>query len=57
MIYPRQWENINDYSSRLKVPGGWIVSSVAFYEDTVSKSITFVPDKDHQWFLEDIKSE
>ena len=50
--YPRAWENIDKNTSRLKVPGGWIVNTVNYNDGCCSESTCFVPDPGHQWVLE-----
>jgi hypothetical protein len=47
--YPREDEKIHGTTYRQKVPGGWVVKD--YYEISVSNC--FVPDKNHEWILED----
>ncbi len=45
------FERIDDYRARAKIPGGWLVETV-LYDDTgtiPSISICFVPDSKHEW--------
>jgi len=55
--YPTEWEDINAYTFRLKVFGGWIVKHMNIwsteYSNESSLSICFVPDIKHEWELED----
>lgn len=39
------------YSERLKVPGGWIVRTIARTFHVVHTSQTFVADEAHTWSL------
>lgn len=46
-------ESCDVESARLKVPGGWIVRTIASrYEAGVDVSQTFVADVHHDWKLE-----
>lgn len=55
------WEKIDDGTSRMKVPTGWIVRN--FYKATVTtpyngavsitSSMVFVPDPKHDWKLQE----
>lgn len=55
--YPRDWEHINLNTSRMRVPGGWIVRS---FTQTItgdkyfvnSESMVFIKDADKLWELE-----
>lgn len=61
MAFSRQWETINrlddgGHTERMAVPSGWLVRSVeAPFEDgtTWTVALTFVPDPDRAWILED----
>jgi len=58
-----EFENIDDFHDRAKVPGGWLVKA---YEDVVHDTdssgkvggwdwrvaMAFVPDPDHSWEIE-----
>ena len=51
--YPREWETVNNYTDRLKVPGGWLVSRSLPDRSGVATSICFISDKyHHSWKLE-----
>ena len=56
--YPREWEEISNGTSRMKVPREWIVSDIQYgpvvdeTEFPVSSSMVFVPDPLHEWKLE-----
>ena len=53
MTYPRKWEKMNDYTDRLKVPGGWIVvTSDLGYEAKAIHQI-FISDPGHTWKFKD----
>lgn len=57
MKYPRKWEDIDGYTRRLRVPGGWLVHSsteilVSGKPLKSSDALCFVEDKDHEWELE-----
>lgn len=45
------WEIIDNSSSRLQVPGGWIVKSWKSDCSGVSVHQVFVPDANHEWVL------
>jgi len=61
-----EWEQIDDYHQRARVPGGWLVKA---YEEVVHNmmesgrgmesgydirvAMCFVPDSCHQWRLEE----
>ena len=51
--YPRYVESINDNSTRLKVPSGWIYT--AFWQNqsysSLALSTCFIPDPKHEWKL------
>jgi hypothetical protein len=53
-----KWELIDDYSDRLKVPGGWIVRSWIRdrWMDSPSVSVhqVFVADPSHEWKFVDV---
>ena len=49
-LYPRQWENIDMDTERLKVPGGWIVEVAHVALESIS--IVYVPDPHEEWHLE-----
>lgn len=51
--YPRKWEIIRHGSYRLKVPGGWLVSSEIFETEYPATSVCFFPDPENLWELED----
>jgi hypothetical protein len=54
MKFPREWEEVTDYTSRLKVYGGWVVCEWCWGENgDASNSICFVPDHEHLWKLEE----
>jgi hypothetical protein len=58
------WEDLDEYHKRTKVPGGWLVKAyedvyVSLHEDMRPQSgyawqvsMTFVPDPNHNWKLE-----
>lgn len=47
-LYPRKWEVISNGVARLKVPGGWLVTT---WEEGI-ETLCYVPDERHQWELE-----
>lgn len=57
VAYPRKWEEIDGFTHRLKVPGGWIVRSEYEFEEDFSTAITFLPDPNWTWKLEPIEAE
>lgn len=50
------WENIDEFSDRLRVPEGWIVRSWISKSNTIGNSCSihqvFVSDPEHIWILE-----
>jgi hypothetical protein len=55
-MYEKKWEVIDGNSSRLKVPGGWIVRSyldVGISSRSCSIHQVFIPDPEHLWIFED----
>jgi len=44
-----RWEFVTDNTSRLKVPDGWLVRTIAGIRNNVA--MTFVPDVGHTWEL------
>jgi len=51
--WPRDFTPIDSITSRLPVPGGWLVTCDLHQRGTlVGGSITFCPDPDHEWALE-----
>lgn len=61
------WEQIDNYTQRAKVFGGWIVKSLVDVVHNLPdrgmqggydcrESICFVPDKNYEWVLEPIKN-
>lgn len=51
------WEEIAQDTYRLKVYGGWMVTSIVMGSSSRLRYETaiFVPDPSHQWSLEDTK--
>jgi hypothetical protein len=54
MKYPREWEEIDEDTDRLKTPNGWIVRS---YLSGSSIHQVIINDPDHEWVLEDEEEE
>lgn len=51
--YSRDWETVTnidneEFTERLKVPGGWLVQIV---EGSERVALTFYPDPEHEWNL------
>lgn len=45
-----QWEVLDVFTKRAKVIGGWIVQYGSHTnKGSVSESMVFVPDRDHEW--------
>ena len=62
MNYKRNWEEITDHNgttSRLEVPGGWIVQQCNGNCGTALCFVPkyFVPDHSHDWILDDKEEE
>jgi hypothetical protein len=51
------WESIDDYTERMRVPGGWLVVKFADVRTlgdgvtNVAVAMAFVPDLNHEWAL------
>ena len=49
------WEAIEEGTSRMKVPGGWIVRDVKYIGNDIgpgagcSTAMIFIEDKEHEW--------
>jgi hypothetical protein len=59
MITEINWENLPEnraasYTTRAKVPGGWLVNSRLIGNYGFCESMTFVPDPDHKWESTDL---
>jgi len=49
------WEDIDDSSDRLKVPGGWIVRSwISYWNSDGGVHQIFVVDVEHQWKIGEV---
>lgn len=50
-----EWESLDKNTRRLKVIGGWVLHSNAYYngsnESTCSESMTFIPDPEWHWVI------
>lgn len=49
-----KWEKVDENTVRTKVIGGWLVHTMATLNGknpTISASMVFVPDRDHEWTL------
>lgn len=56
--YSRVWEIIiKDYTYRMKVHGGWLVSDLMRNGDGKPdiNTLCFVPDQKHEWELEEVE--
>lgn len=51
------WKRIDDTTNRMKVPGGWIVSTFVAVGHSCSIHSVFVPDPQHTWEWEPDKPE
>jgi hypothetical protein len=54
MYYPKEWEEIDKYTDRLKIPNGWIVRPV--YSACASGAAIhtiFIEDINYEWKLEE----
>ena len=53
--YPREWEEVNSNTWRLRVPNGWLVCHDAIPTSysglSAAVSMVFVPDAGHTWKL------
>lgn len=49
-----EWEEISFGVHRAKVINGWIISSRSYNHDgiVISESMTFIPDLEHKWEIE-----
>lgn len=55
--YPRQWEPVNAYTQRMRVPGGWLVNKcttviIGGKDVVASESLVFLPDQNRDWELQ-----
>ena len=59
MKIPFEWEELDNYTERLKVIGGWIIKSEnSLYENgkwALSESMVFVPDPNHEWEIDTLE--
>lgn len=39
-------------TSRAKVEGGWLITNSLIFADKLSTSLTFMPDPEHKWSIE-----
>ena len=54
------WEVVSDLvkdgdscrTSRLRVPGGWIVKTIFYFSDGSGIAQTFLPDPNYKWKLD-----
>lgn len=48
-----KWEHFPeaDYTTRLKVWGGWIVKYVIGDGNSTACSMVFIPDSNHEWII------
>lgn len=55
-----EWEIITRHEDRAKVFGGWIVRTVWTRDNddgdsvSVSSSLVFIPDTNHEWSIEEV---
>ena len=49
MKFNREWEDIDENSDRLKVPGGWLVRC---WVTNAGMSVIFYSDPHHEWTFE-----
>lgn len=54
-MYNKKWEYVGGISSRLKVPGGWIVRSTTISTIYHSVHTIFISDPNYEWKLEEDK--
>jgi len=55
-MYSKKWESINKTTSRLKVPGGWLVRTVLIPANSYggyAVSMIFISDSSNAWLLEE----
>ncbi len=53
MKLSREWEKVNDGTSRLETPQGWLVNIDIYGEQEYSTAMCFVPDEAKEWELEE----
>jgi hypothetical protein len=47
-----EWEILDEFSKRVKVMGGWLVIHGSHTnKGSISESMCFVPDRDHEWHI------
>lgn len=49
--YRTEFERIDDFTDRLRVPGGWFVRTTACSLRGISAHSLFFPDYHHEWEL------
>lgn len=45
------WERLDEATWRAKVIGGWLVKTEYAEGKLVATSMTFIPDRDHEWAI------
>lgn len=50
-MYTNRWEDIGEYVTRLKVPGGWLVREITI--NSSPAMICFYPDPEYLWIIND----
>jgi hypothetical protein len=53
MTYSKIWECIDEYTERLKIPGGWVLRSRSIGYDSRTIHQVIINDPGHTWQLEE----
>lgn len=58
MVKEQDWEQVDRWMQRLKVPTGWLVRDISRVCNSVGDgygiaSVTFVYDPDHEWVTDE----
>ena len=46
-----KWEDIDNYTERMSVYGGWLIKGYVAGEQEYGIALCFIPDPDHIWRL------
>jgi hypothetical protein len=47
-----EWEILDEFTKRAKVIGGWLIQHGSYTnKGSITESMVFVPDKDHDWTI------
>jgi hypothetical protein len=49
--YEFKWEEISEETYRARIMGGWLILHKSSNNKGVSESLTFCPDRHHEWII------